>query len=127
MEAKAKPKTAKQEKAVTSKSVDKQKESQEKYTQQIILKTTERATIVIPIDYQELEEQAKVNVRSAIDYMVDVCLLVLAFWVYFFKDERLAIPFLILIIYRQLQETILFDIPKWVRTHTPSWLKKKAS
>ncbi|XP_063374176.1 titin [Cydia amplana] len=126
-EPKAKPKTVKRAKAISSKSDEKQNEPQEKYTQQIILKTTERATIVIPIDYQELEEQAKVNVRSAIDYMVDVCLLMLAFWVYFFKDERLAIPFLILIIYRQLQETILSDIPEWVRTHTPSWLKKKAS
>lgn len=96
-------------------------------TQQIVLTTTERATIVIPINYKELEEKAKVNVRSAIDYMVDVCLLMLAFWVYFFKDERLAIPFLTLIIYRQLQETLLFNIPEWVRSHTPSWLKKKTS
>lgn len=95
--------------------------------QQIVLKTTERATIVIPIDYKELEEKAKMNVRSAIDYMVDMCLLMLAFWVYLFKDERLAIPFLILIIYRQLQETLLMDIPEWVKNHTPTWLKKKTS
>lgn len=100
---------------------------QEKHTQQIVLKKAERATIVIPIDYEELEEQAKVNVRSAIDYAVDVCLLLLAFWVYFFKDERLAIPFLILIIYRQLQETILQNIPQWMRRHTPTWLKTKYS
>lgn len=94
---------------------------------QIILKTTERATVVIPIDYKKLEERAKVNVRSAIDYTVDVCLLLLAFWVYFFKDERLAIPFLILIIYRQLQETIFQNIPEWINRHTPQWLKKKTS
>ncbi|XP_013189442.1 uncharacterized protein LOC106134039 [Amyelois transitella] len=98
-----------------------------KCTQQIVLKKTERATIVIPIDYQELEQKAKVTVRSAIDYTVDMCLLLLAFWVYFFKDERLAIPFLILIIYRQLQETFLMNIPDWVRRHTPSWIKKKIS
>ncbi|XP_053623851.1 titin [Plodia interpunctella] len=102
-------------------------ESNKKYTQQIVLKKTERATIVIPIDYQELEEKAKVTVRSAIDYTVDMCLLLLAFWVYFFKDERLAIPFLILIIYRQLQETFLMNIPEWVRRHTPNWIKKKTS
>ncbi|XP_049884609.1 titin [Pectinophora gossypiella] len=102
------------------------KEPLKKYTQKVLLKTTERATIVIPIDYKELEEKAKENVRSAIDYAVDVCLLLLAFWVYFFKDERLAIPFLTLIIYRQLQETLL-DIPQWIRSHTPSWLKKKTS
>lgn len=93
----------------------------------VLLKTTERATVVIPIDYKQLEERAKLNVRTAIDYTVDVCLLLLAFWVYFFKDERLAIPFLVLIIYRQLQETILQDIPDWLRRHTPQWLKKKTS
>lgn len=100
---------------------------QKKCTQQIVLKKTERATIVIPIDYQELEKKAKITVRSVIDYTVDVCLLLLAFWVYFFKDERLAIPFLILIIYRQLQETILMNIPEWFKHHTPSWMKMKTS
>ncbi|CAF4749802.1 unnamed protein product [Pieris macdunnoughi] len=93
----------------------------------VILRTTERATIVIPIDYQKLEQKAKRNVRSVIDYTVDLCLLILAFWVYFFKDERLAIPLLILIIYRQLQETVLFDIPQMVSRYCPSWLMKKAS
>lgn len=110
-----------------SKINDKRSNSSKKDIQQVILKTTERATIVIPIDYKELEEKAKMNVRSAIDYMVDMCLLLLAFWVYLFKDERLAIPFLILIIYRQLQETLLMDIPEWVKNHTPTWLKKKTS
>ncbi|XP_059055396.1 titin [Achroia grisella] len=126
-----KPKLIKKEKLTTRNSIDKQNNSEEtqnrKCTQQIVLKKTERATIVIPIDYQELEEKAKVTVRSAIDYMVDMCLLLLAFWVYFFKDERLAIPFLILIIYRQLQETLLSNIPEWVKRHTPSWIKKKTS
>lgn len=109
-----------------------QNKTQKKYNQQqptaqVILRKAERATIVIPINYQELEEKAKINVRSAIDYTVDICLLVLAFWVYFFKDERLAIPFLILIIYRQLQETVLQNIPEWFKRHTPSWLKIKTS
>lgn len=101
--------------------------NKEKVVQQIVLKKTERATIIIPIDYQELEEQAKATVRSAIDYLVDICLLLLAFWVYFFKDERLAIPFLVLIIYRQLQETLLKIIPQWIKSHTPTWLKLKKS
>lgn len=105
---------------------DTQNNTSKKCTQQVVLKA-ERATIVIPINYQELEEKAKINVRSAIDYTVDVCLLLLAFWVYFFKDERLAIPFLILIIYRQLQETLLLNIPEWYELYTPSWLKKKTS
>lgn len=106
---------------------DNDSKDQKKCTQQIVLKKTERATIVIPIDYQELEKRAKITVRSVIDYTVDVCLLLLAFWVYFFKDERLAIPFLILIIYRQLQETILMNIPDWFKHHTPSWMKMKTS
>lgn len=110
-----------------SKINDKRSNSSTKDIQQIVLKTTERATIVIPIDYKKLEEKAKINVRSAIDYMVDMCLLLLAFWVYLFKDERLAIPFLILIIYRQLQETLVMDIPEWIKNHTPTWLKKKTS
>ncbi|RVE42163.1 hypothetical protein evm_013182 [Chilo suppressalis] len=106
-----------------------QNHSQEhkKRAKQVVLKKTERATIVIPIDYQELEKQAKVTVRSAIDYTVDMCLLLLAFWVYFFKDERLAIPFLALIIYRQVQETLLARLPVWIQRYTPNWLKKKAS
>ncbi|KAM3969038.1 myomesin and myosin binding protein [Aphomia sociella] len=125
-----KTKAIKNEKPTIKNALEKQikEESQnKKITQQIVLKKTERATIVIPINYQELEEKAKVTVRSAIDYMVDVCLLLLAFWVYFFKDERLAIPFLILIIYRQLQETLLLNIPEWIKRHTPSWIKKKTS
>ncbi|XP_045509596.1 uncharacterized protein LOC123705064 [Colias croceus] len=93
----------------------------------VVLKKTERATIVIPIDYQKLEQKAKKNVRSAIDYTVDICLLLLAFWLYFFKDERLAIPFLILIIYRQLQETIFLNIPRLISRYCPNWLKKKTS
>ena len=104
-----------------------QNNTPKKCTQQVVLRKAERATIVIPINYQELEEKAKMNVRSAIDYTVDVCLLLLAFWVYFFKDERLAIPFLILIIYRQLQETLLLNIPEWYELYTPGWLKKKTS
>lgn len=109
------------------KPVDIQNNTPKKGTQQIVLRKAERATIVIPINYQELEEKAKINVRSAIDYTVDVCLLILAFWVYFFKDERLAIPFLTLIIYRQLQETLLLNIPEWYKRYTPNWLKKKTS
>nr|XP_026500498.1 titin homolog [Vanessa tameamea] len=93
----------------------------------VLLKTTERATVVIPIDYKKMEERAKVNVRSAIDYTVDVCLLLVAFWVYFFKDERLAIPLLILIIYRQVQESILQNIPEWINRYLPQWMKKKTS
>lgn len=100
---------------------------QKKCTQKVLLKKTERATIVIPIDYQELEKKAKLKVRSVIDYTVDLCLLALAFWVYLFKDERLAVPFLTLLIYRQLQETICSLIPGWMRRHTPAFLSKKTS
>ncbi|XP_038216648.1 uncharacterized protein LOC119835738 [Zerene cesonia] len=93
----------------------------------VVLRKTERATIIIPIDYQKLEQKAKKNVRSAIDYTVDLCLLLLAFWLYFFKDERLAIPFLTLIIYRQVQETIFLNIPRLISRYCPNWLKKKTS
>lgn len=91
--------------------------------QQVVLKTTERATIVIPIDYEQLEKNAKMKVRSCIDYTVDVCLLALAFWVYLFKDERLAVPFLMLLVFRQLQQTAS-RLPAWLRDHTPTFLKK---
>ncbi|XP_050683898.1 uncharacterized protein LOC126978842 [Leptidea sinapis] len=106
---------------------NRQKHASSLESAQVILKTAERATIVIPIDYQKLEKKAKLKVRSAIDYTVDVCLLVLAFWVFFFKDERLAIPLLFLIIYRQLQETIYFNIPQLFNRYNPPWLKKKTS
>ncbi|NP_001108467.1 projectin-like protein [Bombyx mori] len=108
---------------------DKHNQTQKKSIPQIqtVLKKTERATIVIPINYQELETKAKKKVRSIIDYTVDMCLLILAFWVYLFKDERLAIPFVILIVYRQLQETIIKNIPPWYKHYTPNWLNKKTS
>lgn len=120
-------KTDLEHKIATKNCRDNQNNVSKQFNQQVLLKKAERATIIIPIDYQELETKAKMNVRSAIDYTVDVCLLLLAFWVYFFKDERLAIPFLILIIYRQIQETLLQNIPEWYRRYTPYWLKKKAS
>ncbi|KAJ8737862.1 hypothetical protein PYW08_000457 [Mythimna loreyi] len=119
-------KTQLERKATVPNPPDTQNNIPQKCTQQVVLKA-ERATIVIPINYQELEEKAKMNVRSVIDYTVDVCLLLLAFWFYIFKDERLAVPFLILIIYRQLQETVFLNIPQWFELYTPSWLKKKTS
>lgn len=128
-----KPKVANENKEKLKASSSQQQQHQQKPEKlqandtRVVLKTTERATVVIPIDYKKLEERAKVNVKSAIDYTVDVCLLILAFWVYFFKDERLAIPFLILIIYRQVQETIMQNIPDWINRYTPQWLKKKTS
>ncbi|KAG7313021.1 hypothetical protein JYU34_000102 [Plutella xylostella] len=70
--------------------------------QQIVLRTAERATVVT-IDYSELEARAQRTVRSAIDHLVDGCLLLLAFWLYVFEDERLAIPPLALIICRQCE------------------------
>lgn len=95
----------------------KQNSDHEKSRQQVVL-TTERATVVIPIDYAELEQQAAITVRSAINYVVDCCLLLLAFWLFLFEDERLAIPLLVLIIYRQLN-TAIRRVPRWIAAHTP--------
>ncbi|KAH8380379.1 hypothetical protein KR009_010299 [Drosophila setifemur] len=61
------------------------------------------------------EEQAHEKVRSALSYCTDLVLFLVACYVYLFKDTRLVLPILGLIIYRQLGEAVRGYIPGWLR------------
>jgi hypothetical protein len=57
----------------------------------------------------EQDEQLQVTEkkwRSVFSYLADLAMFCVASWLYAFKDERLAIPVLILMIYRQLRDAV---------------------
>ncbi|KAL7734081.1 hypothetical protein ACLKA6_011764 [Drosophila palustris] len=61
------------------------------------------------------EEQAHEKVRSALSYSTDLVLFLVACYVYLFKDARLVLPILALMIYRQLGEALQGYMPSWLR------------
>uniref|UniRef100_A0A1I8NU34 Titin n=1 Tax=Stomoxys calcitrans TaxID=35570 RepID=A0A1I8NU34_STOCA len=61
------------------------------------------------------DEEAQEKVRSAISYSTDMVLFVVACYLYLFKDARLVLPILALMIYRQLGEAINRCIPSWLK------------
>ncbi|KAG5677729.1 hypothetical protein PVAND_007460 [Polypedilum vanderplanki] len=61
----------------------------------------------------ELQEEVTLKVKSNMTYATDVSILAFATYLYFFKSALLALPILILLIYRQIANKI------------PDWLKKK--
>lgn len=64
---------------------------------------------------EQICEEAHENVRSAFSYTTDLVLFVVACYVYLFKDARLVLPILALMIYRQLGEVISAYIPNWMK------------
>ncbi|GAB0100256.1 muscle M-line assembly protein unc-89 [Sergentomyia squamirostris] len=65
------------------------------------------------------QEDADIKVKSTFAYITDLALFVAACWLYFFKDARLVIPLLALMVYRQIGDA--------VRAHLPAWMRKKDS
>lgn len=63
----------------------------------------------------ELKEEIEIKAKSNISYVTDISLLVFATWLYFFKHALLALPILLLLLYRQLGEAIQNQIPDWVK------------
>ncbi|XP_005190796.1 titin homolog [Musca domestica] len=61
------------------------------------------------------DEEAHEKVRSAISYSTDMVLFLVACYIYLFKDARLVLPILALMIYRQLGEAISKCIPSWLK------------
>jgi hypothetical protein len=62
----------------------------------------------------KLDEHLQVNHRkwrSAFSYLADIAMFLVACWLYAFKDERLAVPLLVLMVYRQLHEAIKRRLP----------------
>uniref|UniRef100_A0A1B0FV01 Putative titin n=1 Tax=Lutzomyia longipalpis TaxID=7200 RepID=A0A1B0FV01_LUTLO len=63
------------------------------------------------------QTDTNVKVKSTINYVTDLALFVVACWIYFFKDARLCVFILALILYRQIGDML--------KAHFPSWMKKK--
>ncbi|XP_058459295.1 titin [Malaya genurostris] len=55
------------------------------------------------------------SVKSALGYLTDVALFVLACWLYLFKNPKLAIPVIVLIMYRHISDALRDRIPPWIR------------
>ncbi|XP_037933060.1 muscle M-line assembly protein unc-89 [Teleopsis dalmanni] len=64
---------------------------------------------------EQLSEEAHEKVRSALSYSTDLVLFIVACYVYIFKDAKLVLPILALLIYRQLGEAIRANIPNWMK------------
>ncbi|CAK9803500.1 Titin homolog [Anthophora plagiata] len=58
------------------------------------------------LNEERLAIEAEVNVRSTVEYVTDLTLLLAAIYVYLFKKEALAIPFIALILYRRVQHEV---------------------
>lgn len=63
----------------------------------------------------ELQEEVQLKVKTTITHATDVSILLFATYIYFFKSAILALPILVLLIYRQISDRI------------PDWMKGKKS
>lgn len=60
-------------------------------------------------------EDAELKARSFFDYVTDIAMLIVSFYLYLFYDARLAIPLLMLMAYRQLRNEVVNYCPLWLR------------
>lgn len=67
-------------------------------------------------------EKVKQRVHFFFDFCLDFFMFTFACWVYCFKDERLAIPIIVLMVYRQLYDKIKNKLPRF-----NFWRKPKVS
>ena len=58
------------------------------------------------LNEERLAIEAKHNVRSMVGYVTDLTLLLAAVYIYLFKKETMAIPFIALLLYRRVSEEI---------------------
>lgn len=77
-------------------------------------------TVSVSKSFSELNAEAESNVKSVINYIIDVFMLLVAFWLYLFKDERLALPFLGLTMYRQVNSAVRKKIPSLFTKKPPT-------
>jgi len=66
----------------------------------------------------KLALEAKKTVRSMVSYITDLTLLIAAMYIYLFKKETLAVPFIVLLLYRRVQEEIHEWMPRRWRRFT---------
>uniref|UniRef100_A0A182JTX8 Titin n=1 Tax=Anopheles christyi TaxID=43041 RepID=A0A182JTX8_9DIPT len=55
------------------------------------------------------------ELKPTISYLTDVALFMIACWLYLFKNPKLAIPVILLIMYRHIREAVKDKIPAWMR------------
>lgn len=82
-----------------------------------IARRTPTPSLSRPITPQEeLQQQEDINikVKSTMSYSTDLVLFMVACWVYLFKDARLAMPIVFLLVYRHISE------------HLPQWMLRKS-
>ncbi|BET02592.1 Fibronectin type III domain [Nesidiocoris tenuis] len=60
------------------------------------------------------------TIKRFVEYLLDLCLFLVALWLYLFKDPRLSIPIIVLMIYRQLDQTVKARI-----SSIGGWFRKK--
>ncbi|XP_017029838.1 muscle M-line assembly protein unc-89 [Drosophila kikkawai] len=86
-------------------------------TSALVLSTADRELLekTAALAILQSEEQAHEKVRSALSYSTDLVLFLVACYVYLFKDARLVLPILGLIIYRQLGDAVRGCVPQWLR------------
>ncbi|XP_062540641.1 serine/arginine repetitive matrix protein 1 isoform X2 [Armigeres subalbatus] len=53
--------------------------------------------------------------QSTVSYLTDVALFALACWLYFFKNPKLAIPIIVLIMYRHISDAVRHRLPPWMK------------
>lgn len=64
---------------------------------------------------EQLLDEAEKSVKSTMVYFTDITMLIVACWVYMFKDARLVLPILALMVYRQAGKALKNKIPKWMK------------
>lgn len=67
------------------------------------------------------ERESNVRLTLTLSYLIDLAMVLLAFWLYVFHDARLAIPILFLIVYRQLRNAFISQIEKWTQIKPPQY------
>lgn len=67
-----------------------------------------------PKHLAEIQIETHEKVKSQMAYLTDIGLFIAACWLYFLKDARLALPVILLIVYRQLSDAIKDRLPNWV-------------
>lgn len=79
-------------------------------------RTPSRSRPVTPLEeekQQQQQEEIDIKVKSTMNYTTDLVLFVVACWVYLFKDARLALPIVLLLIYRHIRDH-LPTLPRWM-------------
>uniref|UniRef100_A0AAG5D9H6 Titin n=1 Tax=Anopheles atroparvus TaxID=41427 RepID=A0AAG5D9H6_ANOAO len=60
-------------------------------------------------------DAVEVGLKPTVSYLTDVALFAIACWLYLFKNPKLAIPVILLIMYRHIREAVKDRIPAWMR------------